>query len=398
MQVQKIKVYMLDSFSVWVNGELIVQSASRLTKPWQLFCYLILNREKFISSRKLIATLWEDDSLADPANVLKNAVYSLRKELCAGESSVESPIIYSSGSYRFDPAVELELDLDYFISQCALSKNETEQEEVQMAYCKEAMEVYKDDFLPQLDQELWAVPYFINTRQKYLDCVHRLSEHLWKRGKYRELLDVVNKPFQLDMLDDQVLIFQLRALNELKMYRVIVTTYSKVVRQYRNSIGSVPPQEARVIYEQASEKVNKTEQDIMIIKADLTDGEQGSRPQRGAYFCNYSELHHVYSLLKRSSERNCQTLVLALFTLTSSRKADSQSSDLARAMTEFKVVAMIALRKADTFSRYSQNQYAVLLSVASLEAGRLVRDRICESFAKTPAARYFSVEVKMTEI
>ncbi len=398
MQIQKITVHVLDSFSVWVNDELVVQSASRLTKPWQLFCYLILNREKFISSRKLIATLWEDDSLADPANVLKNAVYSLRKELCAGESMAESPIIYSSGSYRFDPAVTLEFDLDYFTSHCALSKKEGEPVELCMEHCREAMDVYKDDFLPQLDQELWAVPYFIENRQRYLDCVHRLCEHLHKKQLYRELLDVANKPFQLDMLDDETLIFQLTALNELKMYRVVVTTYSKMVRQYRNTLGGTPPSEARKLYQVASEKVNKTEQDIMIIKADITSGEHVSRPQRGAYFCNYSDFHSVYGLLKRSSDRNRQILVLALFTLMPHQKSNSAPNDLARGMAEFKVVAMNTLRKADTFARYSQNQYAVLLSVASLEAGRLVRDRICESFTKTPAGRVYTLDVKLAEV
>ncbi len=389
---------MLDSFSVWVNGQLVIQSASRLTKPWQLFCFLVLNKEKFISSRKLIATLWEDDTLADPANVLKNAVYSLRKELNGGASGTESPIIYSSGSYRFDPAVELELDLDYFNSYCDFSKRQEESSAVRMEHCREAMEVYKSDFLPQLDQELWAVPFFINNRQKYLDCVHRLCEYLWKQGKYRELLEVVNKPFQLDILDDEALVFQLRALNELKMFRVAVTTYSKVVRQYRNNVGGTPPQEARALYQLASEKVNKTEQDIMIIKADLTSGEQISRPQRGAYFCHYSDFHQVYALLKRASERNCQMLVLALFTLTPLQKSDIQPNDLARAMAEFKVVSMNTLRKADSFARYSQNQYSVLLSVSSLEAGRLVRDRICDSFSKTPAARQFGLEAKMAEV
>ncbi len=398
MPIQKIKVHMLDTFSVWVDDVLVVQSASRLTKPWQLFCYLVLNREKYINSRKLIATLWEDDSLQDPANVLKNAVYSLRKELNGGESSVEGPIVYSSGSYRFDPGVKLELDLAYFTSHCTLSLKEDVPMEMRMEHCQMAINIYKNDFLPQLDQELWAVSYFMNTRQKYLDCVHRLCEHLWQLERYRDLLDVVNRPFQLDILDDQALVFQLRALNKLKMYRLAVTSYSKMVRQYRNNIGSIPPPEASALYQLASEKVNKTEQDIMIIKTDLTYGEQVSRPQRGAYFCHYNDFLLAYSLLKRSSDRNRQILVLALFTLSPLPKHTIEANDLAQAMAEFKVVAMNTLRKADTCARYSQNQYSVLLCVSSLEDGRSVRDRICSSFGKTPAARRYSLEAKLAEV
>lgn len=40
VQVENIRVEMLGGFSVWVNGQQIVEDAAKLTKPWQLFCYL----------------------------------------------------------------------------------------------------------------------------------------------------------------------------------------------------------------------------------------------------------------------------------------------------------------------------------------------------------------------
>ena len=398
MQVERVKVQMLGGFSVWVNGEQIVMDAAKLTKPWQLFCYLVLNREKFVSNRKLISILWADDMLTDPANVLKNAVYSLRKELCGGESLTESPIIYSTGGYRFDPAVELDLDVDSFSELCEKAQDEQADAEARIQYCREAVEAYKGDFLPQLDQDLWVVPLALGLKKQYLGCVHQLCEYLWQKRQHKELLDIASTAAMFDPLDDATEIYLFRSLDALRMYRVIVTTYSKVAQSYEDALGSAPPEEIQRIYNAASERINKTEQDIIVIKTELTGTEQASRPARGAFFCSYSNLKHMYSLLKRSAERNNQALVLALFTLAPVKGAAVDQYDLTRAMAEFKVVSMNTLRKADTVARYSRNQYVMLLTVSSLDDGRLVRDRIRDSFSHAAASRNLNVDVKLTEV
>lgn len=398
MQVENVKVEMLGSFSVWVNGELVVDNAPKLTKPWQLFCYLVLHRDKFITNRKLISMLWADDMLTDPANVLKNAVYSLRKELCGGESLTDSPIIYSTGGYRFDPAVELDLDVDRFSARCACARECTGDTDEKLRLCHEAVAGYAGDFLPQLDQDLWVVPLALDYKRQYIDVVHDLSELLWRAGNHKELLEVTSAAIKVETLDEKSLVYMFRAMDELKMYRVIVTTYSRMAQQYEDALGGDIPSEAQRIYNAASERINKTEQDIIVIKTELVGSEQTSRPQRGAYYCSYSNMRHMYTLLKRAAERNSQVLVLALFTLTTARGVNATQYDLVRAMAEFKVVAMNNLRKADAISRYSRNQYVMLLTVTSLDDGRLVRDRIRESFANAAASRKMVVDVKLTEV
>ncbi len=398
MQVENIRVEMLGGFSVWVNERPVVENAAKLTKPWQLFCYLLVNREKFISSRKLIAMLWADDDLSDPANVLKNAVYSLRKELCGGESMTESPIIYSTGGYRFDPAVALDFDADLFAAQCGKAACEGLTPEARIEECRRAIAAYKGDFLPQLDQDLWVVPLALEYRRMYQKCAHDLCETLWEGRLYKELLDVASAAMQVDGLDEKTVVYLFRALDALRMYRVIVTTYSKVAQNYEDSLGGEPPPEVQRIHSAASERINKTEQDIIVIKTELTDTEQAEKPQRGAYYCTYSSLRHMYGFLKRSAERNSQALVVALFTLTPGKTVSPAQFDMTRAMAEFKVVAMNCLRKADAISRYSRNQYVMLLSVTSLEDGRLVRDRIRESFAHAAASRTMTVDVKLAEV
>ena len=398
MQVNTIRIQTLGGFSVWVNDELIVKEAAKLTKPWQLFCYLVVNRDRFTDSRKLISAMWADDELSDPANVLKNAIYSLRKELCGGESSTESPIIYSTGGYRLDPAVKLDLDFDEFSAlHDRIFTSQQEAAEVRMELCQQAMDLFGGDFLPQLDQDLWVIPVALGVRQKYLACVDEYCGLLFGKEQYKEMLDLAQTANQIDPLDEKTVVHLFRALEALHMFRVIVTTYSRVVQKFADTLDGRVPEDVQKIYHAASERINKTEQDIIVIKTELSGSEQGERPQRGAYFCTYTELKYICPMLKRTAERGGQNLMAALFTLQPLKGVEVSQDVITRAMAEFKVIAMGNLRKTDALSRYSKNQYVVLIAVKSLDDGRLVRDRIKESFAATSEKR-ITLDVKLTEV
>ena len=52
--LQKIAIKMLGDFSVVADGRCVVDATAKLTKPWQLFCYLALNREHVTPSSVLL--------------------------------------------------------------------------------------------------------------------------------------------------------------------------------------------------------------------------------------------------------------------------------------------------------------------------------------------------------
>ena len=55
--LQKIAIKMLGDFSVVADGRCVVDATAKLTKPWQLFCYLALNREHVTPSSVLLQEL-----------------------------------------------------------------------------------------------------------------------------------------------------------------------------------------------------------------------------------------------------------------------------------------------------------------------------------------------------
>lgn len=64
--LQKIAIKMLGDFSVVADGRCVVDATAKLTKPWQLFCYLALNREHVTPSSVLLQELWGGEELGGP--------------------------------------------------------------------------------------------------------------------------------------------------------------------------------------------------------------------------------------------------------------------------------------------------------------------------------------------
>ena len=96
--LQKIAIKMLGDFSVVADGRCVVDATAKLTKPWQLFCYLALNREHVTPSSVLLQELWGGEELADPA-VRRMEKQSLRS---AGGVEIKVPV----NVYRDESALE----------------------------------------------------------------------------------------------------------------------------------------------------------------------------------------------------------------------------------------------------------------------------------------------------
>ena len=154
--LQKIAIKMLGDFSVVADGRCVVDATAKLTKPWQLFCYLALNRENVTPSSVLLQELWGGEELADPANVLKNTVYALRRELAGPVKPAESPILFRAGGYCLNGHIKWSVDTERFEQLCEKAERCTGGSEAKMAAWRKAEGAFRGELLPQLAGEVWV--------------------------------------------------------------------------------------------------------------------------------------------------------------------------------------------------------------------------------------------------
>lgn len=240
-----IKVAMLGGLSVSVDGIIVLDSSAKINKPWQVFCFLVLNRGAPSVPAKLISALWPDETLADPGNVLKNTVYALRREFKKTTSLQESPILFESGGYVCNPDICFEVDAEIFEADCKKAEESSGEEKIQLL--TEATELYKGELLPKLDSESWVMPLALYYKKMYTESVGRLCNILFDSGRYSELLTLATSASQIDPLEEEYYIFTFRALYALGMHRVIIPTYHKTARIFSEEMGIGLSQEIKDI-------------------------------------------------------------------------------------------------------------------------------------------------------
>ncbi len=372
--IQELRVDMLGGLSVWADGQTVLDASARANKPWQVFCYLVLNRGAPIGSAKLIPALWPDEDLADPTGVLKSTVYALRKEFAAAGPQ-ESPILNENGGYMINPAIRLVLDAERFEQKIRRAAEPGVADK--LAALGEALDVYQGDLLPQLEGEAWVVPRALYYRQMYTQSVLALCEGLHGQKRYNELLAVATMAGRVDPLEERFYVYTFRALYALGMYRAIIPAYNKTARILSEELGVGLGAEITDIYTAASEQVDSIERDIMIIKEDLREVTQESGSVNGPLYCTYDVFKYLYQMVARSSERSGGSVVIVLLTLQKKNGALPPPKPLSSAMSQIKTLILGGLlRKSDTVARYSKSQYIIMLSVDKAGGAEMVIDRV----------------------
>lgn len=380
--IESIRIELLGGLSVWADGQQLVDNAAKINKPWQVFCFLVLNRMVPSAPARMISALWPDEKLSDPGNVLKNTVYALRREFKAATSPKESPILFENGGYICNPHITFEVDVEQFEKAC--TGGMAAEGEKKVTQLTEAVSMYKGDLLPQLDAEVWVMPLAVYYKKRYSDCVQALCGLLYETRRYSELLAEATAANQVDPMEEEYYLYIFRALYALGMHRVIIPTYHKTARIFSEELGVSPGTEIQEIYRAASEKIDQIEQDIMIIKDDLREVTQDNRPINGPLYCTYDVFKYLFQMVARSSERSGASIVIILLTLQGEEGRLPAAKTLSAAMSQIKALILGGLlRKSDTLARYSKSQFIIMLSIEQTGGTDAVLNRLrqkCEPF------------------
>lgn len=395
--IQTIRVEVLRRLSVWADDTPILQAAAKINKPWQVFCYLLINRGAPTAPSQLIEALWGQEDLIDPGNVLKNTVYALRREFKRPNSTAESVILFENGGYICNPAIRFEVDADAFSLACSRAAQASGDEK--LALLKEATSLYKGDFLPQLEGEVWAIAQTMMYRGQYARAMQELLSMLQKKEHYSELLAEAIAANWVDPLEETYYLYMFRAMYELGMYRAIIPAFHKTSRTFVEELGAPLNDEIRRIYQKASEKVNQTEQDIMLIKQELQDASGDGPEVKGPLYCTYDVFKYLYQMVARISRRSGQHIIILLVSLQTQSGDYPPAKLLSAAMSQVrKLILGGLLRQTDTMARYSRSQYIIMLSTTQPIDSNTVIDRLHKKCRPLLAAHGMKMVFAKTEL
>ena len=389
MKNQGLKVRMLGAFTMEYDGMPLSFERNALTKTNQLLQILFHAGEMGIAREQLLQRLFGREEVTNPSNSLRATVFRLRKLLvAAGFADHDEFVHIKSGIYRWTSAIPLELDTVFFEETAARALKE--QGDARLAKLELACEVYQGDFLPFLSEEAWVAEVAAGYKKLYVQCMEALCQLLSERGDYQRLYDVAAKAVAIYPYDEWQ-VWQLDSLIARNQTREAMRLYEETADLLFRNKGMAPSDKLTERLAQMNGSADNHVKVIEEIQDELGENEE----LEGAFYCSYPSFAETYRYIKRVIRRSGQSAYLLLCTVTDGKGYPLEKGERAdRLSEELDAAIHAALRRGDLYTKYSANQYLVLLFDIKLEDCQSVIDRINDSFENPYRKNYLKYSIK----
>lgn len=379
----RLEICTLGEFSIRRGSLLLSERAKRSYKTWELFKYLLANKEKLISPERIIDTLWPDQEYSDPKTAFRVQVHRLR-QLFGGTVPFESPIDveYTRGCYTMKTDDGCWLDSDEFelLSQKAGYLPEREFEQKVDTY-RNAILLYGGDYLPEVNN-YWVLPWRNHYRRLYLRNILSLAELLKAVHRYTEIIEITERALRIEPLAEELHLLYMDAL--LKNGKAVQARnhYEEATSTIYLQVGTKPSHTMQEMYRDIKANCENTPTGIIDFYKEINESSEKS----GALYCRPDYFRFVCTLEKRRAQRGSNPVFVGLVSLADPGFRSASTLSHQMLIEQLKVILMLNLRNCDIFCQWNDWQFAILFAGLRVEQAenvlKRIRDKCGESYTK----------------
>lgn len=362
----RLDLYMFGSYTLQYGKRSLTLGRCATAKSVQLLQILLMYGEKGIEKDKLAHMLYEWKDVTDANNSLNSLIYRLRNQLLAAGLPKEEYIVTKGGICRWQANVPTWVDTAVF-ENCIHAAEHAGGEE-KRKLLEEAVRLYRGELLPAISGELWVIVESVRLKRMYTGCVQQLAEMMDEKREYGNMYTLFANAAEIYPFDEWQE-KQIDVLQKMKQYEEAFRLYKETVKMYRDELGTPPSPNMYSLLQKMSGKVNTEMYDGGGIQSTLCE----SGWKRGAYYCGYPSFVEMYRLMCRLVERSGQLVCLMVCTLYYENAEYELDPKVENSL---KMAIENSLRRGDVCTRYSWNQYLLLVPVTSKENCDLIFGRI----------------------
>ncbi len=390
---KEIRINMLGRFSFEYDGKAIIEDTGKIHKVWTMLGYMLANKDSNYSGDELMDILSGHDDSVDPAKVVKNMAYRVRKLLSGSGLPEQEYVVQSKGTYHWNKEVAFTCDVDDFVKHCQLAGSAGDSGEA-ISHLQAAIDLYQGDFLPSTKYDSWAVRLQVYYHRMFTECIKKLYQLLDEQGDYQFMLPICEKALKIDNFDEDIYCMYIESLIKCDMHKEALTAYTQITTLLYDEMGVSPSEKLKSLYSRIIQTLKSVETDLDIIKGDLIELEKAE----ASYFCQYQTFRDIYRFLARRIIRTGESIHVMLCTLTDKQGDVPDTQHLGQAMDTLKETIGSCLRKGDAFARYSPSQFVILLPDTIYENCDIVAKRINAAYRKTRISRRMQLSCKSTPV
>ena len=366
---------MLGGLSFYYGDEAFTIKCNNTSKVMQLFLILLGAGDEGIPRVQLLEALYGRDDTQDTKNAFRILVFRLRRLLEDTIIPKDDYIVVEKGIYRFGGHLDIRIDYKIFLEHAdrALKIEDTERK---LEELKQVCESYSGEFLPFLANEEWVAVESVHCKDTYFNCLREVCKLLKEQGRYEDMLELCSRAIDIYPFEEWQLV-QIDCLLVMNRYKEALKVYEDATTLFFEELGLSPSEKMLARFRAMSGQIHYAMGTLTDIKDSLKEKEFVP----GAYYCSYPSFIDSYRIIVRMIERSGQSVFLMLCTLTDSKGNPMEREDL---LTEYAAglnqAICKSLRRGDLFTRYSPNQFLVLLIGIKQEDCEITYNRINGKF------------------
>jgi DNA-binding SARP family transcriptional activator len=222
-------------------GDHIVTSAEWQSQTARDFFFLILNHPEGLSKEEVGVTFWPDSTPAELKQRFKNTIYRLRHAVG------KDVVLFDEDYYRFNRAVDYELDCEAFEKELSLAQSLADEEE-KLAHFHSAAKIYRGSFLPDMDA-YWVITERDRLQNRYVDAMIKMGQLHLERGEMLETLSACRKILEDDQCQEAAHRLAMQAHAAMGNRAGVIRQYEQCRDALDKEYGAAPSGQTQKLYE-----------------------------------------------------------------------------------------------------------------------------------------------------
>lgn len=354
----------------------ILYGRNSVTKAMKMLLILFHCGKNGIPRNKLLEDLFGREELANASNNLRVTLHRLKKMLQDAGLPEHEYIVSKGGMFYWDAPMDTVIDTEVFKN--LIAQAQTQEGDEQLETLREACQMYSGEFLIKLSGDDWVLLESVQYKKMYSAALQQLCALLMERREYNEVLKVVDPACEMYPFDEWQSI-KIECYIAMNRYKDALKEYEDTAKLLIEELGISPSEKMMKQFKIMSEHISGRPQVITEIKLSL----QETPGERGAFFCTYPGFRDAYRVMRRCMERTGQSIFLLLCTLTDTKGRPMEASSKLDEMSEYLFDSIKnSLRRSDSFTKFNQSQFLIMLTGTNEENCQIVIDRIVGRFSR----------------
>jgi ATP/maltotriose-dependent transcriptional regulator MalT len=229
-----IEALFLGTPALVINGRSMLDKAWKTENAKKLFFYLLLHKNKKLSSDHLVDIFWHRALCSTGRNNLRKTEMDI--------------VVSGKRSYSISPSVTIVLDLEEFERLIKQATSLSRDIEEQRALLQKALSLYKEGFA-QGWYDTWVDERRDFYQGLYEECLVMMADSYFCQDKYRQAIVWYEKLISINIYNEQYHCKLMQTYAKLGKFKDIVRDYKKLTRTLKKELGTKPQKETTDLYD-----------------------------------------------------------------------------------------------------------------------------------------------------